>query len=110
MLKSALSDRFFLILLVFSFLVKLFSLNEAWVERYYTYGFYPWYARFLRLILGWIPFSIGDLLYVAAFIFLVVKLVKGIRLVIHKRTREVFTWINLVRLLKWVMAIYLVFN
>ncbi|MFL5811644.1 MAG: DUF3810 domain-containing protein [Flavisolibacter sp.] len=110
MLKSALSDRYFLVLLVFSFLVKLFSLNEAWVERYYTYGFYPWYSRFLRMIFGWIPFSIGDLLYFAAFVFLVMKLYRITMRMIQKRFKEVLTWVYLVKILKWVFAIYLVFN
>ena len=59
MLKSLLRDRKLLILLFIAIVIKLFSLNEALVEQYYTYGFYPLFSRLLRSLFGWIPVSIG---------------------------------------------------
>jgi hypothetical protein len=58
-------------LAIVSILVKIFSLNPAAVEKYYTFGFYPVISSILRTLLGWIPFSVGDIFYVAAFIFFV---------------------------------------
>src|SRR4051812_47246426 len=81
MFKRLLRDRFLLLFLVLALLIKLFSLNPSWVERFYTYGFYPFISRLLRLLLGWIPFSIGDILYLAAGLFLVAKTWKLIRLI-----------------------------
>ncbi|WP_298777494.1 DUF3810 domain-containing protein [uncultured Polaribacter sp.] len=43
-------------------LVQLASKNSAFVERYYSNGLYPYMSSFFRLILGWIPFSVGDIL------------------------------------------------
>ncbi|MCU0387474.1 MAG: DUF3810 domain-containing protein [Chitinophagaceae bacterium] len=40
------------------------------IEKNYAQGLYPFIGRFQRIIFGWIPFSIGDLL-VAALIFLI---------------------------------------
>ncbi len=44
-------------------LIKLFSMYPLWVERYYSTGFYPLMATVLRFMLGWLPFSLGDIFY-----------------------------------------------
>ena len=99
-----------MILLLLAVLIKLFSLNADWVERYYTYGIYPVISRILRVSLGWIPFSMGDLLYIAAFIFLVFKAWKLIRLLARRQVKEYLSWILFRKYLKLVLWIYIVFN
>jgi len=37
--------------------------HPEWVEQYYAEGLYPYIAKFLRLLYGWIPFSVGDIFY-----------------------------------------------
>jgi hypothetical protein len=69
MFKTIVRDRLLISLLLLSILIKIFSLDPARVESYYTFGFYPVISGVLRTLLGWIPFSIGDLLYIAAFFF-----------------------------------------
>lgn len=64
--------------------IKLFSLNGAVVEKYYTYGIYPLFSAVSGLLLGWIPFSVGDILYVTAGIWLVYKIVKNIWLLFKR--------------------------
>lgn len=44
-------------------LVKWVSHYPEFVETYYSNGLYPIISRVLRMLLGWIPFSVGDLLY-----------------------------------------------
>ena len=96
-----------MILLLLAVLIKLFSLNADWVERYYTYGIYPVISRILRVSLGWIPFSMGDLLYIAAFIFLVFKAWKLIRLLARRQVKEYLSWILFRKYLKLVLWIYI---
>ena len=36
--------------------------NPEKIESYYSNGIYPYISSFFRIILGWIPFSIGDIL------------------------------------------------
>lgn len=36
--------------------------NPEFIERYYSNGIYPYISSFFRILLGWIPFSFGDLL------------------------------------------------
>ena len=40
---------------------ELSNYTEA-IENYYSNGIYPYISQFLRIILGWIPFSFGDVL------------------------------------------------
>jgi hypothetical protein len=44
------------------FLKQVVANNPAFIERYYSNGIYPFISSFFRIILGWIPFSIGDVL------------------------------------------------
>lgn len=44
-------------------LVKWLGQNTAFIETYYSTGVYPYISKFFRFLLGWIPFSIGDILY-----------------------------------------------
>jgi hypothetical protein len=110
MFKSILRDRLLLLLLALSILIKLFSLNANWVERYYTFGFYPFISQLLRVLFGWIPFSLGDLVYAAAFIFLVLKAWKLIRLLARRRLKQYLSRILFRKYLKLVGWVYVVFN
>jgi len=44
-------------------LVKWLGNHPDLVEAYYSEGVYPYIAKFLRSLFGWIPFSIGDVFY-----------------------------------------------
>ncbi len=110
MLKTLLRDRLLLVLLGLAILVKLFSLRADWVERYYTYGFYPYFSSTLRFLLGWIPFSVGDLLYIAGFLYLTWKTWKYLRILVKRQVKEYLSWVLLRKFVRLVLWIYLVFN
>jgi hypothetical protein len=110
MFKSLLRDKLFLSLLAFTIFIKLLSLNEAWVERYYTYGFYPYVSRTLRFLFGWLPFSIGDILYIVAVIYLVYKAVKFLRVLAKRQVKQYLRWVLVKKLLHLALWIYLIFN
>lgn len=44
------------------------------VENYFATGFYPIFSYGWRLLLGWIPFSIGDILYLFLIVLIIVKI------------------------------------
>lgn len=44
-------------------LVKLLSRYPEFVEQYYSEGLYQTLSKLFRFILGWLPFSFGDLIY-----------------------------------------------
>ncbi|RDY61063.1 DUF3810 domain-containing protein [Flagellimonas nanhaiensis] len=58
-------------------LVKWIGLYPEFVEKYYSNGIYPLISRFLRILWGWIPFSVGDLLYTLLFVLAIRYLFKN---------------------------------
>jgi len=60
-------------------LLQFAASNPAFIEFYYSNGIYPVISSFFRIILGWIPFSVGDLLVAfGLFIFIrfLIRLIK----------------------------------
>lgn len=43
--------------------IKWIANYPKWVETYYSEGLYPYIANFNRILSGWFPISIGDILY-----------------------------------------------
>ena len=68
--------RPWLIPLMLAVSIKIFSFFPDAVEKYYSTGIYPSIARLLRLLFGWVPFSVGDFLYAACFIYLIISLIR----------------------------------
>ena len=56
------------------FLIQLAAKNPSFIEQYYSNGIYPPIAAFLRIIFGWLPFSVGDLL-IAFLLFCVLRFI-----------------------------------
>ena len=110
MLKNFLRNRLLISLLIISFFIKLFSLFPAWVEKYYSFELYPVVSKILRALFGWIPFSIGDILYLAAFLFIVLKAWKFIRLLAKQKLKEHLSWILFKKYLKLFLWMYILFH
>lgn len=101
---------FWLIFLFAVIVIKLWALNHYNVEKFYTKYFYNWFAVVLRFLFGWIPFSLGDILYFAAGCWLFWKISKNVFLLGRKK----FTWIlfinKLGKLVLLSVIVYIVFN
>lgn len=110
MVKSLLRDRKLLLLLGLAVAIKVWALNEAWVEEYYTYGVYPHISGALRLLLGWVPFSVGDLLYGGAGLYLFVKAYRFFVLLRRRSSRKALGARVLRRLLRIALLVYVLFN
>jgi len=109
MFKSSQQDKILMILATFVLFIKLFSMHEGLVEKYYTYGLYPAISKFLRMLFGSLPFSFGDLLYVAAIIYIVAKCWKLARQI--KRGVVARSFPNFLKKLVSIgLVVYLVFN
>lgn len=110
MFTSILRDRKLLILFLLALLIKLFSLDDTRVEEYYTYGFYPYFSGLLRALLGWLPFSVGDLVYLGAFVLLVLKAWKALRLLARRQVKEYLSHVLFRKYLRLVLWIYIIFQ
>ncbi len=57
--------RLWILLLSLQFIfIRWAKSNPEWVEINYSQTIYPFTSNFLRKLTGWIPFSIGDILYI----------------------------------------------
>jgi len=65
-------------------LVSFLSKLPNFVENFYATGIYTYISSFLRKLLGWIPFSVGDIIYFLL-IFLTVRFI--IRFFRHKQKK-----------------------
>jgi len=52
-------------------LLQILAKNPAFVEQYYSNGMYPYISSFFRIIFGWIPFSVGDILIAFGLFFFI---------------------------------------
>ncbi len=66
-------------ILIIIVLIKIATLHPGWIEKNYSRGIYPNISWFFRTAFGWIPFSVGDILYATAGLFLVINFVKLFR-------------------------------
>ena len=76
------SLAWFLFIFLFAIVINVFSYFPAVVEAYYSGKIYPVISVVLRLVTGWIPFSIGDILYTLAGAWMAVRLFKTVAAVI----------------------------
>ncbi len=96
--------------LILVILIKLFSLNPERVETVYTSKFYSFFSKTLRFFWGWIPFSLGDILYLLAGCWLLWKLIKTIKSLFRKSLKRKIFFQNCLKLILGFISIYIIFN
>lgn len=90
--------------------IKIFSLFPMAVERYYANGIYPVISAAQRILFGWIPFSIGDILYAVAVIVLLYRLYHMVRRAMRKKANRQYWKNTLVLTVFVVLFVYVSFN
>jgi hypothetical protein len=90
--------------------IKIFSFFPDAVEKYYSTGAYPVISRFQRIILGWIPFSVGDILYAICFVYLIFSLVNFFVRAFRRKLHRQFLTLSVKRCISIILWIYLSFN
>ncbi len=88
--------------------IHLFAANPERVENIYATGIYPVIAAILRNITGWIPFSIGDILYFVFIVYILSKLVSFIRG--RKWKQKAWGKSLILNFISTTLYIYLIFN
>ena len=91
-------------------LIKIFAVFPVTVEKYYSNGIYPIISRLQRWLFGWIPFSIGDIIYATAAVYLLVKLFRLVKAITKRKAGKQFWWQGLQWLLFNALWVYAVFN
>lgn len=104
------SNRNLFILILLALAIPLFSLQPDWVEQYYARCIYPNLSLTFRGLLGRLPFSVGDLLYAAAVMFLLWKIIRFFRQLYSLGLRQ-FPWGSFLRkFLTITLLFYIIFS
>ena len=92
------------VLFTIAIMIRLVSSNSNNTEWYYSTGIYPYISVAFRQLFGWVPFSIGDILYGLTAAWIVYKIIIDFNMLFHNK----FT--GLVFLKKNIRYINCVFN
>lgn len=96
--------HYFLIyfLLLQIIVVQLLSFFPQVIEEVYSNGIYVYSSNFFRIVLGWIGFSVGDIIYGVVIAYLIFKIIK---------TRKSITFkSSVINVLKGFSIFYFLFN
>ncbi|HYK46736.1 MAG TPA: DUF3810 domain-containing protein [Parafilimonas sp.] len=96
------------VLLAIIILLHLFALQGGWVEKVYSTVLYPVISSILRIMTGWIPLSLGDIIYALAMIWLIFEIIQFFR---HGPSWKRFfmRMRNLLVTCLWIYLVFLVF-
>src|SRR5688572_21064614 len=98
-----------IVLLLLFAAIKVFSFFPDAVEIYYSGFAYPGISSLQRLLLGWIPFSAGDIFYALTGLFLLVKVYRFFRIIFRKEADRFF-WFNGLRQAGFfILSVYVLF-
>jgi hypothetical protein len=69
---------------IFALFIFFIAGNHEWIEKNYASSFYPKLASTLRLLFGWFPFSLGDIIYSIVTISVLWQIGKFVVRLFHK--------------------------
>lgn len=100
-------------LLLVAIAIHFYADNAMLAENQYATSFYISFSKILRSLFGWIPFSIGDILYGSLFIYILFKTIKIFKKIFHKEKRKLLFknfQFTVVKFFLTLLVIYIVFN
>lgn len=98
------------LLIVFTILIKWVSWYPGWVERNYSQGVYPLISKVQRFLFGWMPFSFGDLFYAFLILVILYKSFQFFKIIIRKRFNRQYLVAGLQQVIFFFLFIYVFFN
>jgi hypothetical protein len=101
---------FTLVLVVIAAFIHIYANDSTRVENQYSTGIYQVFSRILRYVFGWLPFSFGDVFYGLAILWLIWKLLRGIKLIFKKQVSWSGFAAGLGKGLRILLVTYILFN
>lgn len=89
--------------------VTLLSNSSYFVEQIYAKRLYPWISGFLRTITGWTKISIGDWLYVAVFVSVLLVIIRTVIFLVKEGISWEKTAAGGLYLIRKVANLYIIF-
>lgn len=73
------------VLLAALLLIMGIQQSPAFVERYYSRGFYPLFSHVHKWLFGWLPFSFGDIFYACFVVLILLLLIRCLATLFRKK-------------------------
>ena len=93
--------------------IHIFCMNEKNVENFYSLKFYPLISAKFRMMFGWLPFSIGDLLWLMFVLFIAKQVFLIFRFILIRKRRLLYKEKLVPKLYSFLLfctSFYIVFN
>ncbi|MCO5240446.1 MAG: DUF3810 domain-containing protein [Chitinophagaceae bacterium] len=90
--------------------IHLYASLPEYVETLYSSSVYPFFSSRLRILLGSIPFSTGDVLYILLLFVVSWKLVQWIKRLREEKARRMFLKMTGLNILRFSLLLYICFN
>ncbi|WP_158559177.1 DUF3810 domain-containing protein [Deminuibacter soli] len=97
------------VLLFLAILIYLAGYFPSAVEYWYSANWFKRIASIQRTLLGWLPFSAGDLLYISWGLALIIGVIQLFRVIFNKTFTWQWLWLKLSRLVGKLLFIYVFF-
>ena len=108
-LEKAMKAWSWVLLILLVILIKFSSLYPGFIEKYYSDGVYPVISKAQRFLFGWLPFSIGDLIYGFFILVMLVKTWQLIRVIFKKRFDRPYFLSGLKQVIFFFLLVYVFF-
>jgi hypothetical protein len=89
--------------------VRFASTQSIWIEENFSTNIYPMVSRIQRAILGWIPFSLGDIFYGFLVVVILFKTGQLIKAIFKKKVNRQFLLSGLRQLIFFYLFVYVFF-
>ncbi|PZP47916.1 MAG: DUF3810 domain-containing protein [Pseudopedobacter saltans] len=97
------------VFIVFIVLIQLVISYSHSIETWYSSGLYPFIANTLRILLGWLPFSVGDIGYMITILVFAFGIVRFFRKMFKRKLSWKRSGYNFFRIVLFLAIVYVVF-
>jgi len=95
---------------LFILVIEVLKFFPATIEKYYSTGCYVYISRLLRVITGYIPFSVGDIFYCIVLCSVVYGIIKLIVKIIRKEAQWKYVALRFLKFIRKLLWVYIWFN
>ena len=108
--EHAMKNWAWVLLIVGALFIRILATQKDWVEKYYTHGTYPVISLIQRYLFGWLPLSVGDWIYGALSVIILLKTAWFFRDLVLKKINRSYLVSGMQQLIFFFLFVYVFFN
>ena len=96
-------------LILLAILIKFSSSYSGFIEHYYSNGIYPIISKVQRFLFGWVPISIGDIIYGFFILVIMVKTWQLLKVLLKRKFNRQSFFNGLKQIIFFFLLVYIFF-